>query len=399
MTAVTAPAAGSDQPASTIAAEPGHPPAKRARTDSEMPAPPSNLTEIRRNFKHRPTPANRSLLDVAGGKSSSSGKIPVWAMRQAGRYLPEFKQVRSLSSFFEVCKTPKLAAEVTVQPLDRFAPDLDAVIIFSDILVIPVAMGMPCEMVPGKGPTFHQPLESPEKIAEYLTLRPDVEEKLGYVFDAIHWTHLRVGDKVPVIGFSGAPWTLLAYMIEGGGSKTWSLARKWLYLHREAAVKVMTAITDVIIDYLIAQFDAGASLLQVFDTNAGECPPKLFDELMVPELKRIAKSVKAARPEALLTIFAKDAPLHYWEDSLYDVVGVSWKQTPSYARKACPSKTLQGNLDPAVLYAVGTGTIAAEVRKMRAEFGDARLIANLGHGMQPDFTPDGLAEFIAAVKS
>eukprot|EP00392_Amoebophrya_sp_AT5.2_P005932 g5942.t1 len=282
---------------------------------------------------------------------------------------------------------------------------------------------MPCEMVPGQGPTFRAPLENPALISSMLNLTPDVEQTLGYVFDAVHWTRLRVENKVPVIGFSGAPWTLLAYMIEGGGSKTWSKARKWLYLHKAAAVRVMKAIADVIIEYLVAQYDAGASILQVFDTNAGECPPHLFRELVVPELKRIAVGVKGKRPEALLTVFAKDAPLHFWEDSVYDVVGVSWKQTAEEARNACPSKTLQGNLDPAVMYGAevevleqeagddpddkngnaggegGRNIIAREVARMRSEFGAERWIANLGHGMMPDLLPKSMQQFIEAVKS
>lgn len=316
----------------------------------------------------------------------------MWAMRQAGRYLPEFLQVRSLHSFFDVCRSPQLAAEISLQPLRRF-PDLDAVIIFSDILVIPVAMGMPCMMIPGQGPTFPAPLDI-EKL-EKLNLKPDVESTLGYVFDAIQWTYLRLEEQVPLIGFSGAPWTLFAYMIEGGGSKGWAKARRCVYTHRETTRKVLSAITDICIEYLVGQYDAGAALLQVFDTNAGELPQHVYHELCVPDLKRIAESVKARRPEALLTIFAKDADLRPFDNSQYDVVGVSWKQCPRAARSACPSKVLQGNLDPVVLF---SDRIVAETRQMMAAFGAGRYIANLGHGMLPDLTPEALGEFIQTVK-
>lgn len=233
-------------------------------------------------------------------------------------------------------------------------------------------------------------------------------------------------------------------MIEGGGSKTWSRAKKWLYCHPAESKKLLTALTDLIIEYLIRQFDAGASLLQVFDTNAGELPTRLYENFCVPDLKRIAATIKERRPAALLTVFPKDAALEPFDDSQYDVVGVqifcrsvfsterlscedfhhagkairselshfvpsfchincgllqvSWKQTPEYARRACPTKVLQGNLDPVVLYS-NKDIIATETDKMMSGFGGSRHIANLGHGMLPDLTPEGLGAFLDAVKA
>jgi uroporphyrinogen decarboxylase len=339
---------------------------------------------------------NNLILRAARGERTES--IPVWMMRQAGRYLPEFHTVRSKHEFLEVCKSPSLSAELTVQPYRRFAPKLDACIVFSDILTIPAAMGQTLTMVKGDGPKLTPRLEHPRQIPD-LILAPNVKEQLGYVGEAIKESIRLVENAVPVIGFSGAPWTLFTYMVEGGGSRSWTESRAWLYKHPSESRKVLTAITNTIIEYLVMQIDSGAELLQVFDTNAGELPPSIYDEFIVPDLLRIAQEVKAQRPNVSLICFPKDCTnLKPFNESEYDVISISWKTDPVKARSELPNKVLQGNMDPAVLYA-GDSVIRKTVHEMIKNFGRDKYIANLGHGMMPDMNPEMAASFINAVKS
>jgi uroporphyrinogen decarboxylase len=333
------------------------------------------------------TIANDVILRVARGEKSDH--VPKWMHRQAGRYLPEFREVRGINEFFKVCQSPALATEVTLQPLRRF-PDLNAVIIFSDILVIPQAMGMECEMRPGQGPVFPTPLTD----LSQLNMTPNIEETLGYVFDAIFHT-CEKQSAGPVFGFAGAPWTLMAYMIEGGGSKNWNLAKRWLYERPEDSKKLLRAISVIIVDYLVAQIDAGASMVQVFDTNAGELPPGLYDEFCVEDLKWIAAQVKEKRPGAIVSLFNRNGPLAPFNDSEYNVVSLSWTVRPEEARAALPDKFLQGNLEPCVLYA--PEIMDEEVEKMAKAFGRDKWIANLGHGMLPDHTPEGAGKYIELI--
>ncbi|CAE8598531.1 unnamed protein product, partial [Polarella glacialis] len=341
-----------------------------------------------------PAPANDRLLRAARGEKVD--RAPKWIMRQAGRYLPEYLEFVSRTDFFTVCKTPAYACEVTLQPIRRY-PSLDSMIIFSDILVIPVAMGMPCRMEPKVGPTFDFAINTPEDL-EKLNLRPDVHETLSYVFDAIFWTRQQSKNQIPVIGFSGAPWTLMGYMIEGGAVRSFERAKKWLYLYPEASRKLLTALRDIIVEYLVGQYDSGAPLLTVFDTNCGELPPRMYEEFMVQDLKYIASEVKKRRPHALLTIFPKDGEMGAFEDSAFDVVGVSWTQSPAEARRQCPTKTLQGNLDPTLIYA-DPAQIKERTRQMVKEFGVDKYIANLGHGMLPTHPVEGPAAFMEGVDS
>lgn len=369
---------------------------------SDCPEAPRDLQDRRLKFdRHSMKPPTNDLLLRACKQQVKKGeRPPFWAMRQAGRYLPEFRAIRAATSFFEVCSNPTLAAEVTLQPFHRY-PDLDAVIIFSDILVIPVSMGMPCEMVKGEGPKFNTPLTR-DTLSSTLILKPDVEKTLGYVFDAIHWTKLRLDEmsaSVPIIGFCGAPWSLFAYMVEGGGSRTWQKSKAWLYQHEDEVKGILTAIRDLCIEYLIKQYDAGASLLQVFDSNAGELPPHVYERIMVPDLLYMAEQIKSRRPDALLSMFPKDAQLGPFNDSKYDVVGVSWKTSVESAIRDCPKKTLQGNLDPCVLFAPEE-TIKKSVNDMCTKFEKAAgHICNLGHGMMPDHMPEALRAAIDGAKS
>ncbi|KAF4675025.1 hypothetical protein FOL47_008336 [Perkinsus chesapeaki] len=348
--------------------------------------------------KSWPEPKQNRLLRAARGEEVD--EIPVWIMRQAGRYLPEFRALRAEHDFVKVCQNPDLASEVTIQPFRRFAK-LDACIVFSDILTIPMAMGQHLEMVPGTGPVLSPKLERPEDINKFLNLTPNVSGSLAYVYDAIFATVSKLNNELTVIGFCGAPWSLFCYMVEGGGSKTWSKARSWLYSYPEDAKKVMDAIANICIDYLIHQYDAGAKILQVFDTNGGEITPDCYKEFCIDNFKRIPTEVKRKRPNALVIGFPKDVQdLALLEDSDYDVISLTWRKRPEEARKELPGKVLQGNLDPAMLYSPKATVTKAVLENIKAFGGErSKYIANLGHGMMPDMSPEMAGYFIDAVKS
>jgi uroporphyrinogen decarboxylase len=344
---------------------------------------------------------NDRLIRAALGKQVD--RAPVWIMRQAGRYLPEFRAVRKTADFFTMCQTPELACEVTLQPLRRF-PTLDAVIIFSDILVIPQAMGMEVLMVPGKGPVLPKPLLDPEDLGR-LDFRPDVEGKLSYLLDAINLTRRRVQGKVPVIGFVGGPWTLMCYMTEGSGSKTWSKAKTWLWKYPEASHTLLTAITDLIVEVLVAQYWAGAQLLQVFESWAGDLSPEHFESFLAPCLRRIAAEVRRRLPSTEdagppLVVFPKgaNASLHLVAGMEYDVVAVDWTVPIEEAMTALPGKTVQGNLDPSVLYAPPE-VIKEQATQLARTVGARPWVANLGHGMQPGHDPERLRAYIESVQA
>lgn len=340
-------------------------------------------------------PLKNDLL-LRAARREPTERVPVWMMRQAGRYLPEFQEVRAEHDFFTVCRTPELACEVTLQPLRRFP--LDAAIIFSDILVVPQALGLDVQMVKGKGPHFPDPLRSPDDLSRLAS--PDVQRELGYVYDAVALTRRVLGGRVPLIGFAGAPWTLMAYMIEGGGSKQFAKCKAWLYRHPGASHDLLKATTDVIVEHLVAQADAGAQALQVFDSWAGELSPYQFAEFALPYLTDIAERVRARHPDLPLIVFARGA--HYALDALaatpYDVIGLDWTVLPQAARAIVGDRAaLQGNLDPGALYGP-PATIRAHVERMIEGFGTEGYIANLGHGMQPDHDPEHAGVFVEAVQ-
>ncbi|EFN87548.1 uroporphyrinogen decarboxylase [Harpegnathos saltator] len=343
---------------------------------------------------------NDRILRAARGEPVD--RVPVWVMRQAGRYLPEFQEVRARHDFFTVCQTSALASQVTLQPILRF--DLDASIIFSDILVIPQAMGLKVEMVAGIGPVLPQPLINPSDLARLV--RPNVEEALKYVGDAITLTRHKLDGKVPLIGFSGAPWTLMGYMIQGGGSSTMAKARSWLYKYPEDSHKLLQMITDVIVDYLIMQVKAGAQLLQVFESNGDYLDDTLFTNYSFKYLKQISKRVreqlkKENIPEVPMIVFPKGATMKSLEilakDQSYEVIGLDWTIDPAEARKCLgPNVTLQGNMDPCAMYS-SQDEIVDRAQKMVVKFGKDRYIANLGHGILPDTPIPSMQAFIKGV--
>lgn len=330
-------------------------------------------------------------------------RVPIWVMRQAGRYLPEFREVRSKHNFFEICQTPELACKVTLQPLERY--DLDAAIIFSDILVIPQALGMEVQMVPQQGPVFPSPLNSPSDIKK-LRFDVDICEELKYVLDAITLTRTKIGGKVPLLGFAGAPWTLMSYMIEGGGSKTMAKSKAWLYKYPEESKSLLEKLSDIVAEYLAQQIKAGAQMVQVFESNAGHLGPEIFKKFALPCLQSIASTIKKRLTElnidqVPLIVFTKS--VHYALEDLavsgYDVISLDWTMDPKQSRLRVGNEiTLQGNLDPCCLYA-SPEDIKMEVEKMVRAFGQHRYIAGLGHGIYPDVDPSHLGTFIDCVHS
>lgn len=351
------------------------------------------MNEIDQKF---PPLKNDLLLKAARGEEVS--RIPIWVMRQAGRYLPEFREVRLEHEFFKVCRTRELACEVTMQPLRRF--DLDGSIIFSDILVVPQALGMTVEMVKGKGPVLPEPLVTPDDLKR-LNREADVKEELKYVYEAITLTRKTIDGKVPLIGFAGAPWTLMVYMIEGGGSKTYSKAKSWLYKYPEESRDLLNLLSTFIVDYLVEQVKAGAQLLQVFDSHAGELPKSLFISFILPCLKKIGEDVKEKLGPNLsvpMILFAKGAHYAFNEinETNYDVIALDWTMDVEKARECFPNKTLMGNLDPCALYA-DKEKIDELAKELVEKFGTRRWIANLGHGMYPDMSPDHLEALVNSV--
>lgn len=331
-------------------------------------------------------------LVLRAAKGETVERTPVWLMRQAGRILPEYRAVRNkLSGFIELAQTPELAAEVTIQPVDILG--VDAAIIFSDILVIPEAMGLPYEMVEKRGPHFPKTIKE-EKDLEQLRVA-DPEESLSYVTDAIKIVKNDLNGRVPLIGFAGAPWTIFAYMIEGGGSKTFSKAKAMLYTNPALSHKLMQMITDSTIQYLKAQVVAGADMLQLFDSWAGILSPQQYQEFAIPYIKQIGEAIT----EVPKTVFAKDA--HYALEALaslnYNTIGLDWTLDPVASRKRVGNKTLQGNLDPCALYG-DYDSITKNTKAMLDAFGKDRYIANLGHGLYPDLQPDKVKHFIDTVK-
>ncbi|MDV3308519.1 MAG: uroporphyrinogen decarboxylase [Cyclobacteriaceae bacterium] len=320
-----------------------------------------------------------------------TARTPVWLMRQAGRVLPEYRKVReNAGSFKTMVTTPELACEVTLQPVDILG--VDAAIIFSDILVIPEAMGLRYEMEENRGPVFPRRIDSADDIS---SLRVAPAEALGYVMDAISLTKRELNGRVPLIGFAGAPWTIFAYMVEGSGSKTFSRARRMLYREPELAHRLLGMITDSTINYLNGQVEAGADVIQIFDSWAGVLGPEQYHEFSLKYIRRICEEVTGV-PRI---VFPKGA--FFARSGLNDVnceaVGLDWNMDIRESRDLMPDKVLQGNLDPCALYAPREH-IRKETIKMLDAFGPQKHIANLGHGLYPDTEVDSVKCFVDTVK-
>lgn len=332
-------------------------------------------------------------LILRAAKGERVERVPVWMMRQAGRILPEYRAVREKAgSFIKLATTPELAAEVTIQPVDILGTD--AAIIFSDILVVPEAMGLPYEMVETKGPIFPKVIQNKKDIDALRVSNP--EKELSYVLKAIDIVKKELNGRVPLLGFAGAPFTIFCYMVEGKGSKTFSIAKKMLYSDPELAHLLLQKITDTTIAYLKAQAAHGADLVQIFDSWAGILSPDQYRKFSLPYIAQICDAIN----EVPVTVFAKGAFFARKEMSNLkcEVIGLDWNMDISESRRMIPHKTLQGNLDPCVLYG-SFKDIEKHTKKMIKNFGGQKYIANLGHGVYPDTDPDKVKCFIDTVKN
>jgi uroporphyrinogen decarboxylase len=304
-------------------------------------------------------------------------------MRQAGRYLPEYRELRAKAGgFLNLCFTPELAAEVTLQPIRRF--NFDAAIIFSDILVIPHALGRDVRFEAGEGPRL-EPLDSPEKV-QTLALKADFG-KLEPVYEALRRVRRELASNVALIGFCGAPWTVATYMVAGQGTPDQSPARMMAYRHPQAFAAIIEVLVENSIQYLLGQLEAGADVLQIFDTWAGVLPPREFTRWSIEPTRRIVQGVRKKVPDAKIIGFPRGAGAllpAYVETTGVDAVSIDWAAEPTLIRERVQSRVaVQGNLDPLALIA-GGGALDRAIDDVLANFADGRLIFNLGHGIQPE---------------
>ncbi len=335
---------------------------------------------------------NDLLLRVLKGEPTE--RVPVWMMRQAGRYLPEYIAIREKYSFFERCQTPELAAAITLQPIDIVGTD--AAILFSDILVVPQAMGLEVQLIESKGPVLPNPILTESDLKRIHV--PNVNESLGYVFDAIKLIKEQLNGRVPLIGFAGAPWTLLCYMVEGKGSKTFDKAKSFCYTQPALAHTVLQMITDTTIAYLQAQVKAGADTVQIFDSWGGLLSKSDFETWSLQYIRQIVAAVKDMAP---VIVFAKGAwhSLKEIKETGASCLGIDWCTEPAIARQfAGDDVVLQGNFDPAKLLAP-IPVIEQEVHAMLQKFGGRNHIANLGHGILPNVPVAHAKAFVDAVKN
>ena len=322
-------------------------------------------------------------------------RTPVWIMRQAGRYLPEYRAVREKADFLTLCKTPELAAEVSIQPVDIIG--VDAAIIFSDILVIPEAMGMELELIESKGPVFSHPLRNENDLKMLNPIDPSKD--LKYVLDAVALTKKELNNRVPLIGFSGSPWTLMTYMVEGKGSKTFSNVKKLIYNNPALAHKILDKLSTAVSQYLSAKIEAGVNAVQIFDTWGGILTPHEFREFSLEYISKVISNIK--RNDESIIVFSKGVhyKLNELADSGADVIGLDWTMDIGEVRNQIGNKVaLQGNMDPTVLYA-NNNAIKNEVIRILNSFGEgAGHIFNLGHGILPDIEPEKAKAMVQFVK-
>ncbi len=324
---------------------------------------------------------------------------PVWMMRQAGRYLPEYRATRKLAGdFMSLCQSPELACEVTLQPLRRYA--MDAAILFSDILTIPDAMGLGLYFSEGEGPRFHKTVRTAADV-EQLPI-PDMARDLGYVTDAVSLIRRELNGSVPLIGFSGSPWTLATYMIEGSGSKDFRHAKAFMYNQPEQMHLLLDKLAQSVTAYLNAQIAAGAQAVQIFDTWGGILTTQAYREFSLAYMKKIVVGLtrESEGRKVPVILFTKNGGLWLQDiaDSGCDCVGLDWTIEIGRARSLIGSKvSLQGNMDPSILYST-PDSIRAEVRRILASYGAGNgHVFNLGHGITPDVDPANVGAFVDAV--
>jgi len=326
---------------------------------------------------------------------------PVWLMRQAGRYLPEYRRVRQRAGdFLTLAGTPELACEVSLQPVERF--DLDAAIIFSDILTIPHAMGLGLHFVPGEGPAFERPVRDERAIAALAV--PDPETELRYVMDALRLTRQSLAGRVPLIGFAGSPWTVATYMVEGGSSRDFPTIKRLIYTRPDLAHRLLAVLADATTAYLNAQIAAGAQAVQLFDTWGSVLEPEAWRAFSLDYMARIVAGLEreADGRRVPVILFARNAGP--WLEAMAatgcDAIGLDWTVDPGAARARVGDRVaLQGNLDPAILRCP-PATIEQQARRICARFGhQPGHVFNLGHGVHPDIDPEHVAALVGAVRA
>ncbi len=326
-------------------------------------------------------------------------RTPVWIMRQAGRYLPEYREVRARAGdFMTLCSTPELACEVTLQPLRRY--DLDAAILFSDILTIPDAMGLGLYFAEGEGPRFERPLDGAADIKRLGI--PDPADKLRYVTDAVSLIRRELDGRVPLIGFAGSPWTLATYMVEGGSSKTFARIKAMLFEDPQSAHMLMNKLADAVANYLNAQIDAGAQAVMIFDSWGGALTTRHYKDYSLASMHRIVDRLqrdKDGQPVPVI-VFTKGGGMWLPEIASIgcDAIGLDWSVDIDEARKQVGDQVaLQGNLDPAIM-TTSPQAIETEVKRILDAYGEGSgHVFNLGHGITPDITPENVATLVDAV--
>lgn len=338
---------------------------------------------------------NDLILRTLRGEKTE--RTPVWMMRQAGRYLPEYRATRAQAgSFLDLCKNAELACEVTLQPLERYP--LDAAILFSDILTIPDAMGLGLYFTEGEGPKFERPVRTQADIDKLFV--PDPNQELQYVMNAVSTIKQGLDGRVPLIGFSGSPWTLACYMVEGSGSKNFARIKKMMYDTPALMHQLLEVVTQSVISYLQAQIEAGAQIVMVFDTWGGNLTTSDYERFSLAYSRKIATALNEKNPTIPRLLFTKGAGvwLEPMAEAGFNGLGVDWTTDLKLARELTQDKVvLQGNLDPTSLYA-DPETIRQKVRDVLADYGQGHQhIFNLGHGILPDINPDHVTAMIDEV--
>ncbi len=335
----------------------------------------------------------KNTLFLRALKGENVERPPVWMMRQAGRYLPEFMEIKAKYDFFTRCQTPELASEITVQPIRRFG--MDAAILFSDILVIPQAMNIEVEMKPNFGPYLPNPIRSRKDLDSVII--PNVHDSLAYVMEAIKATKEKLNNEVPLIGFAGSPWTILCYCVQGQGSKNFDKAKELCFTQPDVAHELLQKITDTTIAYLKAKVNAGVNAVQVFDSWGGMLSPTDYEEFSWRYIQQI---IDALKEEAPVIVFGKGCwfALGEMASSGAAALGVDWTCSAKNARYLSGGNiTLQGNFDPSRLLSP-PAVIKKMVTQMINDFGKDKYIVNLGHGILPHVPVENAKAFIDAVK-
>jgi uroporphyrinogen decarboxylase len=345
-------------------------------------------------------------LILKAAKSEKTARPPVWMMRQAGRYLPQYQAIRSKMSFLELCKNPDKAAEVSIQPFEILG--VDAIIMFSDILIPLEPMGADLSFDTGK-PEFRTPIRTAAQI-EKLLVPNDIESSCGFVYETLRTIKERIGSAVPVLGFAGAPWTLASYLIEGGGSKNFDNIKALMYREPEAMHQLLEKLSETIIEYLCVKLKHGADMLQLFDTWASVLSGDDYRQFALPYQQKIISGIKARYPEALITLYVNgvSSVIDYMVESGADVLSIDWRSNlreireylSSYKNSSTSrSIAVQGNFDPCYLFG-DKNFIERRTLQMLGEAGtQGGYIANLGHGILPNIDPEHAKVFINTVKN